>query len=79
MKTRLLIIIGILVIGFVGLSFLNLMLYKTWANNEHYYVPFNGMEIICDVNLFQNPSNCHPINEKGEIVKWPENYPHLGK
>jgi len=78
MKTRVLIIIVIFVGGFVGLSFLHLTLYKTWGNNEHYYIPVNGMEVVCDVNLWQNPSNCNPINEKGEIVKWPGNYGHMG-
>ncbi len=57
---------------------LHINFYETWGNNEMYYLPVNGMEVTCDMNLFQNPSNCNPINEKGEIVKWPENYGHMG-
>lgn len=82
MKTRFLILIGlaaILVGGFSYLSYIQYTHYKTWGNNEHYYVPVNGMEVICDVNLWQNPSNCNPVNEKGEVVEWPENFPHMGK
>ncbi len=80
MKTKLtpLIILLILVVGFLLLSYVHYIFYKTWGNNEHYYLPVNGMEIICDVNLWQNPSNCNPVNEKGKIIKWPENYGHMG-
>jgi hypothetical protein len=82
MKIRFLILIGfsaVLVGGFLYLTYIQYTHYKTWANNEHYYEPVNGMEIVCDVNLWKNPSNCYPINEKGEIVEWPENIPHMGK
>ena len=82
MKTRFLILIGLSVVlvgGFLYLSYIQYAHYRTWANNEHYYAPVNGMKVVCDINLWQNPSNCHPVDENGKPVRWPENYPHVGK
>ncbi len=81
MKTRykFLITIGsIFLFLLVTAIILNIVLYKTWGNNEHFYLPINGMEVICDVNLFTNPSNCHPVNQDGKSVAWPEDASHMG-
>lgn len=54
----------------------NFVLYKTWGNNENYYVTSGGLEIECDINLLRPPTNCRPIisdnsfpyPEKGSIT-----------
>ncbi len=68
MRTRLLILIMILVGGFIGLSFLNLTLYKTWANNEHWYYHPDGYFVTCEIILFQSPGVCAALDENGVIV-----------
>lgn len=51
----------ILAILFGLLLATNFILYKTWGNNEHFYLPQNGFKIECDINLLQKPTNCRPI------------------
>lgn len=54
----------------------NFTLYKTWGNNELSYFHKDGIEIECDINLLQSPTNCRPIitdnnfpyGEKGSLT-----------
>ncbi len=81
MKTRykiLIIVCSIFLFLLVTGIILNITLYKTWGNNEHFYVPINGMEVICDVNLFTQPSNCHPVDQDGKAAPWPKDASHMG-
>jgi len=73
---KLILIPIILAILFGLLLAANFVLYKTWGNNENYYASSDGIEIECDLNLLQKPTNCRPIfpdngfpnSEKGSIT-----------
>ena len=62
MKTRLLIIIGILsaiiIGGFAYLTYVQYTRYKTWGNNEHWYHHPDGHKVECEMRLFQSPGMC---------------------
>jgi len=60
MKTRFLIIIGISIIIFLLAAVVYPTInYKTWGNNEIYYMPFSvGTKVFCDEWLWQPPQNC---------------------
>jgi len=74
MKTKLLIIIGIititviLVVGFTFLTYFQYTHYKTVGNNEHWYYHPDGYDVECEVRLYQNPGECKAIDENGNIV-----------
>ena len=71
MKTRLLIIIGIiviLIIGFTFWSYIKYTHYETWGNNEHWYYHPDGYNVECEIRLFQSPGLCNAIDEYGTVV-----------
>ena len=37
-------------------------LYKTWGNNEHYYVTSERLVTFCDMALFRQPQNCVSVD-----------------
>lgn len=63
MNKSTIVIIGVIIlIGFSLLVAANLILYKTWGGNEWEYVPmYDGVEMECDFNFLQKPTNCRPI------------------
>ena len=60
MKSRLWIIVGIIIIVFLLVAVVYpTMNYRTWGNNELSYTPFTpGTKIVCDEWLWQPPQNC---------------------
>ena len=68
MKTRLLMIVVILIVGFTFWSYIQYTHYETWGNNEHWYYHPDGYDVECEIRLFQSPSPCNAIDENGIIV-----------
>jgi len=52
----------------VSAVILNIVLYKTWANNEHYFFHPAGYEIECEFHLFGTPGPCKAIGENGDVI-----------
>ena len=71
MKTRLLIIIPIIILlvsGFAYLLHFQYAHYKTWGNNEMWYYHSDGYDVECEMRLFQSPGSCKAIDENGITV-----------
>ena len=65
MKTRLLIILGIIVVVFGLLLAANFTVYKTWDSYEQDYSSEEKIRIVCDTNWLQKPINCKPLFPDG--------------
>ncbi|MCV0367680.1 MAG: hypothetical protein K5798_10525 [Nitrosopumilus sp.] len=69
MKTRLLIIVGlILVSGFAYVLYFQYAHYETLGNNEMWYYHPDGYDVECEVRFFQSPGQCTAIDENNIIV-----------
>ena len=64
MKKLILLPIVILILMVFIFSFVlvaNYVLYKTWGNNEDYYLSQDGFPVKCDYTPLQKPTNCRAI------------------